>query len=46
MFLGFDFMPLDQIPNVSLNDFMRQVTTCHKTLIEAHMDEILVLLDL
>jgi hypothetical protein len=39
MLLGLDFMPLDQILNVSLNGFRKQVATHHKTLTGTQMDE-------
>jgi hypothetical protein len=46
MLLGLDFMPLDQIANMSLNGLRRRVATCDKTQTETRMDEPLVALDL
>jgi hypothetical protein len=37
--LGLDFMPPDQIVNMSLNGLRRRVATHHKTLTEPQMDE-------
>jgi hypothetical protein len=45
MLLGLDFMPLDQIANMSLN-VLRQVKTQDKNLIEPRMDKPLVSFDL
>jgi hypothetical protein len=45
MLLGLDFMPLDQILNVSLNGFRKQVATHHKTLTRTQMDEPSIVLD-
>jgi hypothetical protein len=33
MSLGYDFLPLKQIANMSLNDLRRRVATCDKTLV-------------
>jgi hypothetical protein len=44
--LSLDFMPLDEIANISMNDLRRRVETCDKTLIEPQMNEPLVSLDL
>jgi hypothetical protein len=46
MLLGLDFMPLDQISNMSLNGLRRRVATCDKTQTETQMDEPSVALDL
>jgi hypothetical protein len=40
MLLNLDFMPLDQIPNVSLNVFRKRIATWHKTLTEPRMEKI------
>jgi hypothetical protein len=39
MLLGLDFMPPDQISNMSLNGLRRQVATHDKTQTETQMDE-------
>jgi len=44
MLLGLDFMPLDQILNVSLNGLKKRVATCHKTVIRAWMYEMMIVL--
>jgi hypothetical protein len=44
--LGLDFMPLDQISNMSLNGLRRQFATQNKTIIDPHMDEPFISLDL
>jgi hypothetical protein len=44
--LGLDFMPLDQILNMSLNGLRRQFATQNKTIIDPHMDEPFISLDL
>jgi hypothetical protein len=46
MLLGLDFMPLDQIANMSLNGLRRRVATHDKTQTETQMDEPSVALDL
>jgi hypothetical protein len=46
MLLGLDFMPLDQIANMSLNGLRRRVATRDKTQTMTQMDELLVALDL
>ena len=46
MLLGLDFMPPDQIVDMSLNDLRRRVLTRDKTQTETRMDEPLVALDL
>jgi hypothetical protein len=46
MLLGLDFMPPDQIANMSLNGLRRRVATRDKTQTGTQMDEPLVALDL
>jgi hypothetical protein len=46
MLLGLDFMPLDQIVNMSLNGLRRRVATRDKTQTGTQMDEPSVALDL
>ena len=46
MLLDLDFMPLDQIANMSLNGLRRLVATHDKTQTWAHMDEYSIALDL
>jgi hypothetical protein len=45
MLLGLDFMPLDQIVDMSLNGLRRRVATHDKTQTETQMDEPSVALD-
>jgi hypothetical protein len=46
MLLGLDFMPLDQIVDMSLNGLRRRVATHDKTQTRTQMDELSVALDL
>jgi hypothetical protein len=46
MLRGVDFMPSDQIANMSLNGLRMQVATHDKTQIKTQMDEASVALDL
>jgi hypothetical protein len=45
MLLGLDFMPSDQIANMSLNGLRRRVATHNKNQTGTRMDESLVALD-
>jgi hypothetical protein len=45
MLFGLDFIPSDQIANMSLNVLRRQVTTRDKTLTGPQMDELSIKLD-
>jgi hypothetical protein len=38
MLLGLDFIPLDQISNISPNDLRRRVATCDKNLTGTQID--------
>jgi hypothetical protein len=46
MFLGLDFMPVDQSVDMSLNGLRRKVATLNKIQTDIPMDELSIALDL
>jgi hypothetical protein len=46
MILSFNFIPPDQISNMSLNELKRRFATRNKNLTQHQMDELLIALDL